>query len=169
MDIIVALNLQNSFLDKAGSVYMGEKAEILKIRLTDFFSHTKEKKFFMRETHGEQDDFFVADKTHSVVTTPDHNIHADLKKFVDLKDNKNRYNALYQTRLEAELQKAKAKRVTLVGLETHTSVLFTAEGLRNRGYDVTVVEPCVMSREDYLHGCAISIMKNALGVRITNG
>ena len=169
MDMIVALNLQNSFLDKSGSVYMGEKAEILKVRLKDYFSGMSCPKVFVRETHAKQDDFFITDKTHSVVTTPDHEIHIDLKKYVDLKENKSRYCALYKTKLESQLQNHKTKTVFLVGLETHTSVLFTANSLRNRGYEVIVVEPCVMSREDYLHGAAIDIMRNALGVRVTDG
>lgn len=169
MDVLIALNLQNSFLWEEGSVYMGEKAEILKVRLNDFLSRFRGKKMFSRETHAEQDDFFITDKTHSIATTPDHDIHKDLKKYVDLKDDKSRYDALYNTKIEMQIQNCKTKNVTLVGLETHTSVLFTAESLRNRGYDVTVVEPCVMSRDDYLHGCAIAIMRHSLGVRITNG
>jgi len=168
MDVLIALNLQNSFLSETGSVYMGEKAEILKVRVQDFLSRFQGKKIFSRETHAEQDDFFITDKTHSVATTPDHEIHKDLKKYVDIKDDKSRYNALYKTNIEMELRLSKTKNITLIGLETHTSVLFTAESLRNRSYDVTVVEPCVMSRDDYLHGCAIAIMRNSLGVRITS-
>lgn len=168
MDILLVMNPQNSFFSPNGAVYMGEKAEILKIRLLDFIKGFRRTKIFLRETHAMEDDFFVTDKTHSIANEEDFQIHSDLQGFANIVENKTRYCALYETHILAEIIKKKAKHIGIVGVETHTSVLFTAEELRNRNYEVTVIEPCVMSRDDYLHGYAIMLMRHYLGVRITD-
>lgn len=169
MDILLVMSPQNSFFSKEGSVYMGEKAEVLKIRLIDYLSTFAKEIIYLREVHAKEDDFFIADKTHSIATEPDFLICKELKKFGHKILNKTRYSALFKTVLERNLKKKKVKDIGIVGVETHTSVLFTAEDLRNRSYDVTVVEPCVMSRDDYLHNCAITLMRHSLGVRVING
>lgn len=166
MDLIIVLNPQNSWFSPAGNVYMGEKAEILKIRIADYLSGFAGKKLFFREKHSVEDKFFVSEKTHSITTTEDFQIEASLKPYANFFYDKTRYSAFFKTDLDNFLKSEKIKHVGLMGVETHTSVLFTAEDLRNLGYDVTVVEPCTMSRDDYMHGCAISLMANFLGVYI---
>lgn len=168
MDVLLVMNPQNSFLSETGSVYMGERAEVLKIRLIDYFSRFTKKVIFFREKHALEDDFFITDKTHSITNTEDFLICNTLKKFANDIIDKTRYNAFYETPLERMLLQIKAKHIGIVGVETHSSVLFTAEELRNRLYEVTVIEPCIMSRDDYLHGYAITLMCH-LGVRIANG
>lgn len=169
MDILLALNLQNSFLNKNGSLYLGEKAEILKIRISSILSLFKGKKLFIKEIHGEKDSFFTSDKTHSIVSTDDCLFDKDLVNFADLKEDKTRYDALFGNNVETIIKQHNTKNVHIIGLETHTSILFTAESLRNKDYEVTVIEPCIMSRSDYLHGAAISIMRHYLGVSFSNG
>jgi len=170
MDLLLVVNAQNSFLSEQGSVYMEEKAEILKVRLNDFLSTYNRPKIFIREKHATDDQFFMNDKTHSVVTTEDYQIVDVLKKYVEVCYDKIRYSAFFgDTKLENHLKNQRVKDIGIVGVETHTSVLFTVEELRNRGYEVTLVEPCVMARDDYMHSFALSLMKNALGVRISNG
>ena len=166
MDILFLMNPQNSFLAQAGSVYMGEKAEVLKVRLLDYLSSYKGKKLFFREIHAMDDSFFVNDQTHSIATTPDCTIHDIFKGHQGNFFDHSRYDAFYGTTLDAYLKKEKVTSVTLVGLETHTSVLFTAESLRNRGFVVTLVEPCCMARDDYMHANAVSLMANFLGVKV---
>ena len=75
MNILFVMNPQNSFLSKDGSVYMGEKAEILKVRLVDYLSTYPGKKIFFREVHAMDDVFFSNDRTHSIATTLDCSIH----------------------------------------------------------------------------------------------
>lgn len=166
MDALLVINPQNSFLSPQGSVYMGEKAEVLRVRLLDYLSGFQKPKIFIREKHAIEDTFFIGDRTHSVVTTDDYQIHESFKKYTNIICDKTRYDALYKTDLESLLIKYKTRNIGIVGLETHTSILFTVEGLRNRGYEVSVVEPCVVSRDDYLHGCALEIMRQYLSVRI---
>jgi Amidases related to nicotinamidase len=168
MDVLLVMNPQNSFLDKAGTMYLGEKAETLKVRLADLLKDFARPKIFFREVHAMEDNFFSADKTHSIATTSDVLVEESLKKYADMFMDKARYSAVYETRLDTQLKQMGAHKIGIVGLETHTSVLFTAEKLRNMAYDVTVIEPCTMSRDDYLHGYAITLMKHFLGVKISN-
>ena len=168
MDALLVMNPQNSFLSPNGSVYMGEKAEILKIRMVDFLKGFSKPRIFLREAHAREDTFFISDKTHSITNEMDFHICDEFKKYVDIVENKIRYSALYCTGLLNELDNLKARTIGIIGVETHTSVLFTAEELRNRGYEVIIIEPCVMSRDDYLHGYAITLMRHYLGVRIND-
>jgi nicotinamidase-related amidase len=157
---------QNSYLDPQGSVYMGDKAEVLKVRLADYLSTYVGRRVFFREKRAERDTFFVNDKTHSVVNTSSYSVEDSLKKYADIYYDKTRHSGFFETGFEILLKKERVTEVTIVGLETHTSVLFTAEELRNRGIEVTVIEPLVASRDDYMHTAAISIMANHLGVRV---
>jgi len=169
MDILLVMNPQNSFFSHKGTVYMGEKAEILKVRLDDFLKSFSKTKIFLREAHAMEDDFFTADRTHSITNSEDFKIHSVLQKYADITENKTRYSALYETQIMDELVRRRVKHVGLVGVETHTSILFTAEELRNRNYEVSVVEPCTTSRDTYMHSYAITLMRHSLGVRITDG
>jgi nicotinamidase-related amidase len=166
MEILLVMCPQNSFFDPKGSVYMGEKAETLKIRLEDYMSSFSGKKIFFREKHGEADDFFLNDKTHSIVNSFDFNVYEKFKKYADIFYDKTKYSAIFNTGFEIFLKKEKISLVTIVGVETHTSVLFTAEEVRNRGIEVSIIEPLVASRDEYMHGCAITLMTNYLGIRI---
>ena len=169
MDVLLVMNPQNSFLSETGHVYMGERAEILKVRLVDYLTRFTKKIIFFREKHALEDEFFISDKTHSITNTEDFMICDLLKKYASEIIDKTRYNAFYETSLERRLLQLNVKHVGIVGVETHSSVLFTAEELRNRLYEVTVIEPCVMSRDDYMHGYSITLMCHFLGVRINNG
>jgi len=166
MEILVVMCLQNSYFDPKGSVYMGEKAEALKVRLEDYLSTYPNKKVFFREKHGEADEFFAGDKTHSVVNTHDFHIFEPFKKYADIFYDKERYSGFFNTGFEIYVKKEKVSSAIIVGLETHTSVLFTAEELRNRGVEVSIIEPLLAARDDYMHNAAISIMTNHLGVRV---
>ena len=168
MDVLLVMNPQNSFLSEKGSVYMGEKAEILKIRLNDYLGCFTKKKIFIREKHTIEDRFFISDKTHSITNTEDFNICESLKKYADYNIDKTRYSALYETSLKQLLLQLRVKDIGIVGVETHTSILFTAEDLRNLLFEVSIIEPCIMSRDNYLHDYAINLMRHYLGVRITH-
>jgi len=169
MDVILVMNPQNSFLSDTGSVYMGAKAETLKLRLQDYLSSFHKVKIFCRESHAPGDSYFSGDKTHSVATTEDFLVPDSLKKYANYFIDKTRFSGLFDTLLEATLKQNSVRSVGLIGVETHTSILFTAGDLRNRGYEVTVVEPCVMARDDYFHAFSISLMNHYMGVKISNG
>jgi len=166
MEILVVMCLQNSYFDPKGSIYMGEKADSLRIRLEDYLSSYPGKRVFFREKHGEADDFFSNDKTHSIVNSHDFHVYESFKKYADIFYDKERFSGFYNTGFEIFVKKERVSAATIVGVETHTSVLFTAEELRNRGVVVSIIEPLLASRDDYMHNSAISLMVNNLGVRV---
>jgi nicotinamidase-related amidase len=167
MEMIVVMCPQNSFLDPKGSVYMGEKAEVLKVRLVDYLSGYGGKRVFFREKHAESDTFFSSDRTHSVANTYDYNVCNCFKGLADLFFDKIRYSGFYETGFDVMLKQNHIQNVILAGVETHTSLLFTSEEFRNRGMSVILLEPLTASRDDYMHSVAITLMANNLGVKIS--
>lgn len=168
MDIVIGLSLQKSYLNKNGAQYLGESAEILKVRLKEYFNliDGKHTVYFTREIHQTSDSFYRGTKSHSIVGSSDIEIVENLKPYPKFMINTSRYNAFYMSPLESELKKTGAKRVYLVGVETHTNILFTAEELRNRGYEVTVYEPLVSSQDSYMHAAGINLLSNVLSVDV---
>ena len=167
MDVVIACGLQKAYLDKKGIKYLGEEVEVVKIRLLEYFKHLNKKNtvvFFTREIHQTNDTFYINNKSHSVVGTKDIEIPEVFKPYVKFIINTSRPNAFYKTPLESELNKIKPDKVFLVGFETHTNILFTAEELRNRNYSVVVFEPLLMSEDEYMHSIGINILSNVLSV-----
>jgi nicotinamidase/pyrazinamidase len=163
-DPIIVMCPQNSFFDPKGSIYTGEKSDVLKIRLIDYLKGYQGKKIYFREKHAEIDTFFANDVTHSIVNSFDYKICDGFTPFADLIYDKTRYSGFFNTELDIFLRKDNVKSVCLVGIETHISILYTAEELRNRNVDVTIIEPLTASRDDYMHNVAMSLMINSLGV-----
>lgn len=161
---ILVMCPQNSFFDPKGSIYTGDKSEILKIRLIDYLKEYKGKKIFFREKRALSDTFFANDVTHSIVNTFDYRICDCFSPFADLIYDKTRYSGFFNTELDLFLRKGNVKSVFLIGIETQTSILYTAEELKNRNVDVTIIEPLTASRDDYMHNVAMSLMINSLGV-----
>ena len=63
----------------------------------------------------------------------------------------------------------KFSKVILLGAETNSSVLFTAENLKYEGYNVEIPEPLVIARDDFSHTSAISLIADVLGIKVTGG
>lgn len=164
--VIIGMGLQRAYLHNAGSKYIGEEAEILKVRVKDFLENKSCPIFYTREIHCIKDTFFRCDKSNSIVGSLDIEIVEMLKPFSKLMLNTSRYNAFYRTPLESELKKVGPDQVVLIGVETHSNILFTAEELRNRGYDVLVIEALTQSRDAYMHASGINILSNTLSVDI---
>ncbi|MBD3261280.1 MAG: isochorismatase family protein [Candidatus Altiarchaeales archaeon] len=169
MEAVIACGIQKAYFNKSGTRYLGEKAEILKVRLVSYLSSLDRKQiatFMVREVHQPDDKFYLRTKSHSLVGTPDIEIPEVFKPHIKMVINTTRPGALYATPLESELNKIKPSRIYIVGVETHTNVLFTAEELRNRGYDVKAFEALMTSEDDYLHALGITLLANTLSVRI---
>jgi len=167
-DLIIGMGLQRVYFHPQGVLYLGEKARILQVRIEKYLESAGNHAiiYFTREIHQVNDTFFQTIKSHSTVGSPDVEIMETLKRFPKLIINTNRHSAFYKTPLDSELSKIHTKKVTIVGVETHTLVLFTAEEFRNRDYEVVVPEPLVMAHDDYLHSAAINIMSQSLSVNV---
>ncbi len=68
-------------------------------------------------------------------------------------------SAFFQTSLDDTLRSRRVQRVTLVGLETHTSVLLTAADALARGYSVVVPDPCVCASDTAAHQDALRMLR----------
>lgn len=168
--LVLCCGLQNTYFSKNGTKYLGEKSETFKIRIKSYLKGLNKEKFIvylMREIHRPDDYFYSSGITHSLAGTKDIEIPEIFKPYIKLIFNINTYNGFYRTLLDSELVKIKPDKVILIGAETHTTVLFTAEELRNRGYNTYVIEPLVMSEDDYLHAIGMTLMKNFLAVNTT--
>jgi nicotinamidase-related amidase len=68
-------------------------------------------------------------------------------------------SAFFRTELEQHLIRLRVRRLTLVGLETHTAVLLTAADALSRGYEVVVPDPCVAARDADSHAGALRLLR----------
>lgn len=165
MDIVVACGIQQSYFGKKGSRYLGDKADVLKIRMESFLAQEKARGslvFAAREVHQPNDQFYSSMKSHSLVGTTDIEIPEVFKPYIKFIVNTTRPSAFFSTPLESEVHKARPEKVHIVGVETHMAVLFTAEEFRNRGYQVVVHEAMTASEDDYLHALGINLLANSL-------
>ena len=172
VNVILAFKLQKAYFHANGSNYLGERADTLKVRILDYFKKldlSNNVIYFIREVRSPGDNFFRCQKTHSVVGSIDVDIVEVFKPYLKLIINVSRYNAFYKTMLEAELVRLKPDKVFMIGLNTSDSILFTAEELRNRGYNTKVIEPLTMSEDDYLQSLGIVLLKNMLCVDVEKG
>lgn len=168
--LLLACGIQKSYLHPKGSNFLGEKSEIYDIRFKSYLKDSINNDtivFIVREVHQTADSFFSNEKTTSIVGSLDIEVPEFYKSYSKLFINTMRYNALYSTPLESEIYKIKPESIVLIGFETHTTILFTAEELRNRGYSVTVIEALTTSRDEYLHAAGITLMKNFLSVTVS--
>jgi len=167
-NVVLACGLQRAYFNSEGTKYLGERAEILKVRMVEFLKSVSKDTviYYIREVHQTNDTFFLNCKSYALVGTPDIEIPEVFKTYPKFIVNTTRYNALYRTPLESELKKLSPKIITVVGVETHTTILYTAEELRNIGYEVVVPEPLTCSEDDYLHTAGINFLSNTLSVRV---
>jgi len=166
------MGLQQSYLHNTGGRYLGERGEVLKARLKEWLNNLDKSSnilYFVREIHGQEDAFYRTGITHSLVGSGDIEVMEHFKSHMKLVVNATRYSALHKTMLESELSKIKPPKITLIGVETHTFVMFTAADLRYRGYEVEVIEPLVAAEDDYMHGVGLTVMANTLGVNVLRG
>jgi len=169
-NIVVACGLQKSYIKPEGSCYLGASLCDFEPKWLSFLKERKskgEKIFFTREIHNSDQGFYKAQKTHSLVGSVDIDIPEVYKPYIDYIINVNRFNAFYETCLGSEIYKLKPREVTIIGVETHTNILFTAEEFRNRGLDVTVIESLTTASDDYLHALGVTLMSNVLSVNIS--
>lgn len=69
-------------------------------------------------------------------------------------------SAFFGTGLDELLRRAEVRRLTLVGLETATSILLTAADAYARGYEVVVPDPCVSDRNEDDHRFALHLIRD---------
>ncbi len=69
-------------------------------------------------------------------------------------------SAFFRTDLDLHLARHRVRRVTIVGLETHTGVLLTAADALSRGLEVVVPDPCVLAGDLESHAAALRLLRH---------
>ncbi len=82
---------------------------------------------------------------------------------------KRAFSAFYDTGLDEMLPPQSVRRLTLVGVETNTSILLTAADAWARGYHVVVPEPCVCARDVDDHRFALRQIREVWPAQSTQG
>jgi len=72
------------------------------------------------------------------------------------------YSAFHGAELDGLLRERGIGELWIVGVETHTGVLFTAADACSRGLPVTVPETCVAASDEELHGFALRELRDVL-------
>lgn len=77
-----------------------------------------------------------------------------------------RLDVLSQPQFRSDLHKRDVDYITIVGSETHGSVMHSAMSLSYIGYRVEVPSSLVFSRDRYLHDSSLSLLSLTCGVAI---
>ncbi len=129
---------------------------------------------FLADTHAEDDPEFSVFPPHCVRGSGEEEVVEELEPFLEraLVIPKTRYSSFHGTSLEAELERLAPERVLVAGVCTDICVLHTVADLRNRDYDVAVVENCVETYDapghpaDEINRFALDHMRDVLGAEI---
>ena len=172
-NVVIAHNLQWAYLNSKGNAYLGdEKAKALKERLKSWLGDLDIEDtlvYLTKDIRSVEDEFYSSQNSRCLVGSDDLRLVEYFQKYTNTIIQTTRPSALYKTPLLGMLSKYKIHKVFLVGVETHMSVLFTAYDLKCRGFDVSVIEPLVGSKDDYMHSSAIALMANDLGIDVLEG
>lgn len=74
------------------------------------------------------------------------------------------YSAFHGTELQSTLEALGVTELRIVGLETHTAVLYTAADAVQRGFRVVIPETCVASADEDDHVFALRQVRDVLGI-----
>jgi nicotinamidase-related amidase len=168
-NVVIVCNPQWAYLNSKGSSYLGTSVPSYKESLYSWLSELDKdytQIYYTKDVRSVDDEFFRSQKTMCEVGSDDVRTMEKFKDFPDMTINTSRPDATYKTPLIAMMSKYSVHKVIVVGVETHCAVLFTAQGLRASGFDVSVIEPLCLSSDEYLHTASISIMADSLGVDI---
>lgn len=69
------------------------------------------------------------------------------------------FSCFYNTELDVTLALLKVNKITLTGMQTHTSVLCTAIDAFSRGLEVATPQTCVYSRDHRKHELALKLIR----------
>ena len=171
---LVLMNTQYAYLMQKGRLYLGSSVDAYKSSLESSISWAKDNGwlvFCVVEVRSPEDEYFRNQKSACFVGSEDIRIPDYIGLACgDRLIKSSRPDAVHVSPLAGLLKRAGAEVVAVCGVETQTAVMLTAHSLKS-GYfptEVKVVEPLCLSRDSYLHGAAVSIMANSLGLEIVD-
>lgn len=168
---LIVVDMLVGFLEEGKPLYCGKDARKIIPFVIDKvkeFLAAGEPLIFVKDSHAADDAEFKIFPPHCVIGTDEAELIEDLRPYENRATvvPKTRYSAFYNTNLADLLAKLKPDLVEIVGVCTNICVLYTAEGLRNRDYNVVVHRDGVASFDKDAHEFALAQMKDVLGAEI---
>ncbi len=172
-ELLIVVDMQNDFVTPGGALYF-KSAESVKPVVVDCVRAYVEKEqhvIFTQDWHVQDDVEFKLFPPHCVANTFGAELFEELKKTIENYEyvsfvHKRKFSAFYGTNLDILLKQLNPTKIGICGVATNICVMYTAEELRNREYNVVLYENGVASYDEALHEFAISQMKDVLGVEI---
>jgi len=167
-EVILVIDMIKGFFQENFPLYGGDKVREIIPYVSEFlrvYSHIPI--IYLCDHHAPDDKEFQMLPPHCIEGTEETELIEELRPYPGIIVPKTRFNGLYQTDLEDILRKLKVDTVTIMGICTDISVLFTAAALRERDYTVRVAAQGVASFSSLeIQHFALKQMDTILGVKI---
>lgn len=165
---LIIADMLNDFIDPNGALFVEPGREIIPF-VAKKAQETRDQGgvvIFVCDAHDPNDREFDQFGAHAVEGTWGSEIIPEIPFLPgDHRTDKTRYNALYNTDLEAFLRQEGVTQTELVGVVTSICVLFTSVGLLDRGFPCRVYRDGVADFDPEAHVFALKHMEK-LGVEV---
>lgn len=171
MDSLVIVDMQKDFCHENGALYIGENAGRIVKPLKKVIEFARERMpvIYTQDWHRRDDVEFKIWKPHCVMETEGAEIIDEIApQEKDYIVRKRRYSAFYGTDLDLILRELKADRIFVCGVATNICVLHTVSDAVLLNYDVSVIEDCTATLNNYSQNYAIKHMSEVLNAKIIN-
>ena len=167
-NVLIVVDMLNGFLIEGNLANPGAKWLIPNI--VNIVQRKKDqgwKILFLADNHKKDDLEFLAFPEHCVEGTMETWVINELAEFVTFSNYipKTRYSGLFETNLELILEEEKPDEIIIVGIYSDICVLYTAAGIRNLDYKVTIPKDCTMTLAG-IDNVIFDHMKNVLNINI---
>jgi nicotinamidase/pyrazinamidase len=147
-NVVIVVDMLKGFLEKGNLA--NPNARLIIPNITDLLSRKKKQGWmilFLGDEHEKDDPEFDAFPEHCVKRTEETDVINELSEFTTCCNYipKTRYSGLFKTCLEFFLEHQKPEEIIVVGLYADICVLYTAAGLRNLDYKVTIPKDCTLT------------------------
>ena len=167
---LIIVDLLNDFLRQDGTLYCGEEAEKIILKIQKRLSEFRQKNLpviFLKDSHDKNDPEFEKFPVHCVKGTFGSEI---IKEATPLKNEiiieKTRFSGFFKTDLDKILKKLNLETLYVTGVCTSICVMDTVGGLSNRDYEIIVPENEVADFDREMHEFSLKRMKNLYGAKL---
>lgn len=168
-NIVIVVDMLKGFLEKGNLANPGAKWIVPNI--VDLLKRKKEQGWniiFLADNHIKGDLEFQAFPEHCIRGTEETKVIDELSEFVAHNYiSKRRYSGLFNTSLERRLEDERPEEIVIVGIYADICVLYTAAGLRNIDYKVTIPKDCTLTLAG-IDNIIFDHMKNVLRINIVD-
>lgn len=168
-DLYIAIGVQRCFFSSEGTLFPGQQALQALSLIETFLAGKEENTIFSRLIRNPEDSYYLNEPTYCIVGSSDIEFAGRFSKVSKTRIVAQRPSLVKIPSFMSIVKKIDVDTVHIVGAETHSSVLFTVADLRDLGYRVVIYPSMLVSRDQYLHDSAITIMASTLGAEVADG